>query len=74
VLIDTANRVFAPGQIYVALSRCTSFEGIYLRYGIDEFDLIENKYISKFLNYVDVMKYERDGGSDEQNTNNSESN
>ncbi|MEO5984214.1 MAG: helix-turn-helix domain-containing protein [Ferruginibacter sp.] len=29
VIIDAAN-AFAPGQVYVALSRCTSIEGLYL--------------------------------------------
>lgn len=30
VIID-ANMAFAPGQVYVALSRCTTFEGLVLR-------------------------------------------
>ncbi|MDR0969448.1 MAG: AAA family ATPase [Lentimicrobiaceae bacterium] len=30
VIID-ANMAFAPGQVYVALSRCTTFEGLILR-------------------------------------------
>lgn len=31
VVLDIGNGTFSPGQLYVALSRCTSFEGIVLK-------------------------------------------
>ena len=34
VIID-AERSFAPGQVYVALSRCVSLDGLYLKSGIN---------------------------------------
>lgn len=58
VLIDTGNRVFAPGQIYVALSRCKTYGGLYLRYPIQKKDLIQNAYITAFLEYINNMKIE----------------
>jgi len=58
VLVDTGNRVFAPGQIYVALSRCKTYDGLYLRYPIKERDLIKNGYILSFLEYINSMKIE----------------
>ena len=31
VVLDIGRGTFAPGQLYVALSRCTTFEGLILR-------------------------------------------
>lgn len=49
VVIDFGNGAFAPGQAYVALSRCTSYEGIYLENPVSEYDLIVDKRIGVFL-------------------------
>lgn len=49
VIIDLGERgAFAHGQVYVALSRCTSIEGITLRRPIGMKDLIYNKNIQEF--------------------------
>ena len=40
ILIDLGKGAFAPGQTYVALSRCTTLEGIYLRQPLKPKDII----------------------------------
>lgn len=49
VIIDLARGVFAPGQIYVALSRCTSFEGIFLKKPIKKSHILLDRRIVEFL-------------------------
>ena len=46
-IIDVGS-AFAPGQVYVALSRCTSFEGIVLRSRISQNSLHSDDRIVKF--------------------------
>jgi ATP-dependent DNA helicase PIF1 len=49
VIIDLGERgAFAHGQVYVALSRCTSFKGITLRRPLNAKDFIYNKNVSQF--------------------------
>ena len=48
VIIDIGRGAFAPGQIYVALSRCTTLEGIKLKRPIRERDIIVDKRILEF--------------------------
>ncbi|MGN6618336.1 MAG: helix-turn-helix domain-containing protein [Ilyomonas sp.] len=58
VIID-AGAAFAPGQVYVALSRCTSFSGIILKTGISERSLKNDERIVQFSKqkhvYDDLM-------------------
>ncbi len=51
IIIDFAGGAFSSGQTYVALSRCTSLEGIVLREQIDERDIIVNNHIVEFSKY-----------------------
>jgi ATP-dependent exoDNAse (exonuclease V) alpha subunit len=49
VVIDIGNEIFATGQMYVALSRCTSFEGIILKNLIRKHHIRTDYKIFKFL-------------------------
>lgn len=49
VLIDLGYRAFAHGQTYVALSRCRSLEGVFLRRPIRSSDVIVDKRVMEWL-------------------------
>ena len=49
ILVDLERGAFAPGQTYVALSRCTSFEGIVLRRPIAKGSIRTDWRIRRFL-------------------------
>ncbi len=49
VIIDMGNGAFAHGQSYVALSRCTTLEGITLRKKLSERDLLLDPEVREFL-------------------------
>lgn len=48
IIIDFAGGAFSSGQTYVALSRCTSLEGIVMLRPIDERDIIVNPHVVEF--------------------------
>lgn len=50
VVIDIGTGTFAAGQMYVALSRCTSFEGIILKTQIRTHNIRTDERISDFFN------------------------
>ena len=50
VCIDIGRGTFAPGQLYVALSRCTSLEGIRLRTPLSARHIICDERICEFIN------------------------
>jgi len=49
VYIDLATGTFAHGQLYVALSRCRTLEGLYLKRAIVPQDIILDQRIVKFM-------------------------
>jgi ATP-dependent exoDNAse (exonuclease V) alpha subunit len=49
IYLDLGKGAFAPGQVYVALSRCTSFDGIYLKRPIKRNEIFIDKRIVKFI-------------------------
>jgi len=57
VIID-AQHAFASGQVYVALSRCRSFEGIVLNSPISQAGIITDKLVMKYTR--DVQENEPD--------------
>lgn len=54
VIIDLGRGAFAPGQVYVALSRCTSLEGIVLRQNIGHKDIMVDERILAFAQRTGV--------------------
>ena len=48
VIIDLATKAFAAGQLYVALSRCTTLDGIVLRQEIDSSQVILDERVLDF--------------------------
>ena len=49
VVIDIGRGTFAPGQLYVALSRCTSFEGLSLTRPINRHNVLTDSRIFSFM-------------------------
>jgi hypothetical protein len=49
VIVDVGRGMFAGGQMYVALSRCTSFEGIVLKKPVKRNNIFTDWRIVKFL-------------------------
>lgn len=52
VIIDLASHIFAPGQLYVALSRARSLDDLYLTQPITYSDIISDESILDFLSIL----------------------
>ncbi|KAA0258525.1 WYL domain-containing protein [Deferribacter autotrophicus] len=55
VIIDLSRGIFSPGQLYVALSRCTSLEGIVLKKPIKKGHVMLDK---KVINFMTSFQYQ----------------
>lgn len=56
VAVDLTEGTFAHGQAYVALSRCASLEGLYLKKPVEKEDIIVDSDIIQFMRAAKVFK------------------
>ena len=49
VIIDLSRKAISPGQLYVALSRCTTADGIVLRQEVTADQVIVHDRVSRFM-------------------------
>jgi hypothetical protein len=66
VVIDIGRGAFAHGQVYVALSRCTHFDGIVLTKEITKGHILMDWRVVKFLTGLKYRKAEEITGADEK--------
>jgi len=59
VKVDLSQGIFAPGQLYVALSRCTQLEGIVLNRMVTKKHVLVHQDIYKFLEDHQAFKPDR---------------
>jgi len=52
IYLDIGRGAFAPGQTYVALSRCRSLNGVHLKKDICVKDILCDDRVKQFFNYV----------------------
>lgn len=58
VALDLTTSTFAHGQMYVALSRCTSLEGLYLKMPAKRKDIIVEPKVIEFMSRRETIKAE----------------
>jgi ATP-dependent exoDNAse (exonuclease V) alpha subunit len=67
--IDLGNGAFAAGQLYVALSRCRTLEGIYLKRRLRRQDAMAREEVLSFyeqMNNLEEIRQLLSGGEDER--------
>ena len=58
VALDLTTATFAPGQLYVALSRCTSLEGLYLKMPVKRSHILVEPKVTAFMLRQETIKVE----------------
>ena len=58
-IVDLGSRAFSPGQTYVALSRLTSLDGLYLQRPLKPADIIVDQRVRQFI--TEVRTRQKDG-------------
>jgi len=58
VIVDVGHGTFAHGQVYVALSRCTNFEGLILKKPIKKSHIMMDYRVVRFLTQFQYKKAE----------------
>lgn len=66
VILDLNSHIFAPGQLYVALSRVKSMDGLFLTRPISYSDIIADESIFFFLNKMRSLRAEDAEQTEEQ--------
>jgi len=66
VIIDLGHGTFAHGQVYVALSRCTSFEGMVLKKPLKKRHILMDWRVVNFLTGFQYSLSEREMPTDEK--------
>ena len=60
VILDLNSHIFAPGQLYVALSRAKSLQGLYLTKPVTYSDIISDDSIFVFLDNLREYNHQKD--------------